>query len=96
MVRLEQGQRLVGPVELDPVAPTVKVASRQYDHNPEDLRLVIQTVDGIQLWTSSAQGWVHTDLPGNVLQAARHYDRGDTSSLWYVADRELWRLPDTP
>lgn len=83
----------VPPVELDPIAPTVLVASRQYDHDPADLRLVLQTVHGIQLWTSTPQGWLHTDLPGNVLQAARHYDH-DASSLWYVADHQLWCLPE--
>lgn len=82
----------VPPVELDPVAPTVLVASRQYDYDPDDLRLVLQTVHGIQLWTSTTQGWMHTDLPGSVLQAARYYDYGTSSSLWYIADHELRRL----
>lgn len=78
------------PVDLDPIAPTVLVASSQYEHDPHDLRLVLQTVDGIQLWTSTAQGWLHHDLPGNVLRAAR-YD-GASSSLWFIADDELRRL----
>lgn len=83
----------LGPVprvDLDPIAPTVLVASRQYEYDPVGLRLVLQTVDGIQLWTSTARGWRHEDLPGNVLQAARHDDT--SSSLWYIADHELRRV----
>lgn len=82
----------VPPVELDPIAPTVLVASRQYDYDPDDLRLVLQTVHGIQLWTSTPRGWLQTDLPGHVLQAARHYDYDASSALWYIADHELRRL----
>ncbi|CUR59673.1 hypothetical protein NOCA1190031 [metagenome] len=82
----------VPPVELDPIAPTVLVASRQYDYDPDDLRLVLQTVHGIRLWTSTPRGWVHMDLPGNVLQAARYFDHYTPSSLWYIADHELRRL----
>ncbi len=78
------------PVDLDPIAPTVLVATSQYDHDPYSLRLVLQTVDGIQLWTSTAQGWLHQDLPGHVLRAARYDDA--SSSLWFIADDQLWRL----
>lgn len=80
----------VPPVGLDPIAPTVLVATNQYMHDPVGLRLVLQTVDGIQLWTSTAQGWLHKDLPGNVLQAARYDDA--SSSLWFIADHDLRRL----
>ncbi|WP_139306652.1 hypothetical protein [Nocardioides exalbidus] len=76
----------VPDVDLDPIAPTVLVASRQYQYDTVGIRLVLQTVHGIQLWTSTADGWLREDLPGNVLQAARC---DSSTSLWYVADHEL-------
>lgn len=86
------GEVLSSPsVELDPASPTVLVATKRNGPESDDqMRLVVQAVDGVQLWTRTVHGWQSQDLPGDLLQAAR-YD-SESSTLWFVTDNQLWHL----
>ena len=76
-------------MELDPESPTVLVATRRHGADSDDhMKLVVQAVDGVQLWSRTTAGWKAQDLPGEVLHAAR-YDSG-SSTLWFVTDNQLW------
>jgi hypothetical protein len=87
-----EGDVLSSPsVELDPNSPTVLVATRHFEADSDDhMKLVVQAVDGVQLWTGTTEGWQAQDLPGDVLHAAR-YD-SESSTLWFVTDNRLWHL----
>jgi len=52
------------------------------------MKLVVQAVDGVQLWSRTTAGWKAQDLSGEVLHAAR-YD-SESSTLWFVTDNQLW------
>jgi hypothetical protein len=92
LVVTAEGDVLSSPsVELDPGSPTVLVATKRFGAESDDqTRLVVQAVDGVQLWTKTTKGWQAQDLPGDVLHAAR-YD-SESSTLWFVTDNRLWHL----
>ena len=87
-----EGDVLSSPsVKLDPSSPTVLVAIRRHDADSDDhMKLVVQAVDGVQLWTRTTRGWHAQTLPGDVLHAARN-DR-ESSTLWFVTDNLVWHL----
>jgi hypothetical protein len=92
LVVTAEGDVLSSPaVELDPKSPTVLVATARFGAESDDqTRLVVQAIDGVQLWTNTTEGWHSQDLPGDVLHAAR-YD-SESSTLWFVTDNRLWHL----
>lgn len=83
-------------VELDPAHPQVCVA--HVDGEPYDsekpgwggrLVLVVQEVEGVQVWLQHARGWTMVPGPKGTLRAARlGYNEKGTG--WVVTDGRLW------
>lgn len=91
------GTPLVAPqVDLDPAHPHVCVAhvdGEAYGSERPDwggrLVLVVQAVEGVQVWLQHAGGWTMVPGPEGALQAARlGYNEKGTG--WVITDGRLW------
>lgn len=97
LVHSHAGTPLASPqVDLDPTHPHVCLAhvdgTRYGSREPgwqERLVLVVQTVEGVQVWVQHARGWTMLPGPKGRLQAAR-LGYHETWAGWVVTEGRLW------